>query len=174
MATGPKSPPKVVPIEEGKANASPAGSSKKKLFLILGLVLLVAAGAGGAFFFLGKGAAEHSPAAKKQEPPKPPIYIQMEPFTVNLQQESVEQYLQAQFTLQVSDQPQVELIKLYMPEVRNRLLLLLSSKKASELSSPDGKQKLQEEIIAAVKKPFTPQSPPQEVTGVFITSFVIQ
>jgi flagellar protein FliL len=174
MATAPKTNPKVVPIEEAKAEApAPARKSKKKLFLILGLLLLVVGGGGGAFFFLGEETAEPG-AAAKQEPAKPPVFIQMEPFTVNLQQESGEQYLQVQFTLQVADQAQVELIKLYMPLVRSRLLLLLSSKKASELTSAEGKKKLQDDIIAAVKQPFTPQSPPQGVTGVFFTSFVIQ
>ena len=174
MATAPKTNPKVVPIDEAMAQApTPAKKSKKKLFLILGLLLLVLGGGGGAFFFLGSDSAELG-AAAKHEPPKPPVFVQMEPFTVNLQQEAGEQYLQVQFTLQVADQAQVELIKLYMPLVRSRLLLLLSSKKASELTSAEGKKKLQDEIIAAIKQPFAPQSPPQGVTGVFFTSFVIQ
>lgn len=172
MATAPKTNPKVVPIDEAMAEAPPK-KSKKKLLLILGLLLLVAGAGGSAFFFLGQRSAEPG-APAKQEPPKPPVFVQMEPFTVNLQLEGGEQYLQVQFTLQVADQAQVELMKLYMPLVRSRLLLLLSSKKASELSTAEGKKKLQDEIIATVKQPFTPQSPPQGVTGVFFTSFVIQ
>lgn len=173
MATAPKGNPKVVPIEEAAGQAAPPKKSNKKLVLILGAALLVAAGGGGAWFFMGGKSAEHG-AAAKQEPPKPPVFIAMEPFTVNLQPEAGEQYLQVQFTLQVTDEKQVELIKLYMPLVRSRLLLLLSSKKPSELSTPEGKKKLQDEIIATIKQPFTPQSPPQGISGVFFTSFVIQ
>ena len=173
MATAPKGNPKVVPIEEAVGEVAPPKKSKKKLFLMLGAVLLIVAGGGGAWFFMGGPSAEES-AAAKQEPPKPPVFIAMDPFTVNLQPEAGDQYLQVQFTLQVADEKQVEQIKLYMPLVRSRLLLLLSSKKPSELSTPEGKKKLQEEIIATVKQPFTPQNPPQGISGVFFTSFVIQ
>jgi flagellar FliL protein len=76
--------------------------------------------------------------------------------------------------LQVADQSQVDLIKLYMPQVRSRLLLLLSSKKASEISTPEGKKKLSDEIMEQVKQPFKLGAAPQNVTNVFFTSFVIQ
>ena len=174
MATAPKSAPKVVPIEEGEALSAPK-KSKKKLFAMLGAVLIaIAAGGGGAWYFLGNSSHEGGESAAKHEPPKPPVFLQMDQFTVNLQPEVGEQYLQVAFTLQVANQEQVDLIKLYMPLVRSRLLLLLSNKKASELSTADGKKKLQDEIIAAVKQPFGPQMQPQGVSGVFFTSFVIQ
>ena len=173
MATAPKGNPKVVPIEEAAGESVPPKKSSKKLILMLGAVVLIAAGGGGAWFFMGGKSGEEA-AAAKQEPPKPPVFIAMDPFTVNLQPEAGEQYLQVQFTLQVADEKQVELIKLYMPLVRSRLLLLLSSKKPSELSTPEGKKQLQDEIVATIKQPFTPQSAPQGVTGVFFTSFVIQ
>lgn len=176
MATAPKSAPKVVPIEEGAAAPAPK-KSKKKLFVMLGAILIaIAAGGGGAWYFLGgKSSGEGGEAhSAKHEPPKAPVFLQMEQFTVNLQPEVGEQYLQIAFTLQVSSPEQVDLIKLYMPLVRSRLLLLLSSKKASELSTADGKKKLQDEIVAAIKQPFAANMQPQEVSGVFFTSFVIQ
>lgn len=173
MATAPKTNPKVVPIDEAKAEAAqPPKKSRKKLFLIGG-ILLLAIGGGSTWFFMGSESGEPG-APAKPEPPKPPIFLAMEPFTVNLQPEVGEQYLQVAFTLQVADEAQVENIKLYMPLVRSRILMLLSTKKASELTSAEGKKKLQDEIIAQIKQPFAPQSPPQQLTGVFFTSFVIQ
>jgi flagellar protein FliL len=173
MATAPKGNPKVVPIEEAAGEAAPPKKSKKKLFLMLGALLLAAGGGGGAWYFMSDAPHEGG-APAKQEPPKPPVFVAMDPFTVNLQPEAGDQYLQVQFTLQVADEKQVELIKLYMPLVRSRVLLLLSSKKPSELSTPEGKKKLQDEIVTTIKQPFTPQAQPQGVTGVFFTSFVIQ
>jgi len=106
---------------------------------------------------------------------KAPVFVVIEPFTVNLQPESgTDQFLQIAFTLQVSDPKQEELIKLYMPQVRSRMLMLLSSKKSSELTSTDGKKKLSDEIIAQVKQSFAPKGAPQSVINVFFTSFVIQ
>jgi flagellar FliL protein len=183
MATAPKTAPKVVPkaapAPEPVAEAPAAKKSKKKFILIAIAVLLLlgAIGGGSAWYFQGQQQEAADPAAPpvvKNEPAKPPVFVTMEPFTVNLQTESGEQFLQVTLTLQVSDQAQVDLIKLYMPLVRSRLLLLLSGKKAGDISTVDGKKTLSEEIVAAVKQPFAPKSPPQNVTGVFFTSFVIQ
>lgn len=179
MATsGPKSVPKAVPKASTQAEAEEAApvvkKSKKKLILmLLAVVLLAGGGAGGAWFFLGHKAPAGEQHAKV-EPVKPPVFLVMEPFTVNLQSDGGEQFLQAAFTLQVGTAEQVDQLKVYMPQVRSRLLLLLSSKKAAEINTAEGKKKLNQEIIAAVRQPFTPGAKPQEISDVFITSFVIQ
>ncbi|MBC7503258.1 MAG: flagellar basal body-associated protein FliL [Herminiimonas sp.] len=172
MATAPKSVPKIVPTPE--AAAAPV-KSKKKLFLIIGILLLVLGGGGGAaWYFLGHSAAPAAHAPAKPQPGKPPVFMVLDAFTVNLQPETGEQFLQIAFTLQVADQAQVDLLKLYMPQVRSRLLLLLSSKKPSEISTVDGKKILATDIIAALKQPFSAGGVPQSVSDVFFTSFVIQ
>lgn len=169
--TAPKANPKVVPIDEVAVNAPPT-KSKKKLFLILAILLFALGGGGSAWYFMGE---KVDPGAEpKPEPPKPPVYIAIDPFTVNLQSDIGEQYLQVSFTLQLASLDQVDQLKLYMPLVRSRILLLLSSKKGPELATVEGKKKLQDEIIAVMKQPFTPQSPPLAVSGVLFTSFVIQ
>ncbi len=166
-----------------KADAAPpaAGASKKKLLIIILAAVLGAGGVGGgaAWFFLhGKSdAAEpdhdkkpHKKAAKAG----PPVFVPLDSFTVNLQPENGEQYLQIAFTLQVSSLEEVELVKLNMPKVRSRLLLLLSSKKASEINTGAGKKLLADEIIAQVKEPFEARGEPQDVSDVLFTSFIIQ
>ena len=88
---------------EPKAEAA-APANSKKLVLILGLVaVLAAAGGGGAWFMLKDGGEHEAPAKQKKSAPKagPPVYVTIEPFTVNLQPENGEQYLQLAFTLQV-------------------------------------------------------------------------
>jgi flagellar FliL protein len=179
MATAPKAAPKavpkVVPIDDSAAAAQAPKKSRKTLIIAGVLMLVTAAAGGGAAYWFTGSAAEDKTAAPKAEPVKPPVFVMMDSFTVNLQPEDgVDQYLQLAFSLQVADQATVDQIKLYMPQVRSRLLMLLSSKKASELSTVDGKKKLSDEIIAQVKQPFSPQGKPQAVTGVFFTSFVIQ
>ena len=178
MATsGPKSVPKAVPKAGAQAEveeeAPVVKKSKKKLIIILLAVILLAGGGGGAWYFMGHKKPVGEQHAKA-EPAKPPVFLVMEPFTVNLQSEGGEQFLQAAFTLQVGSAEQVDLLKLYMPQVRSRLLLLLTSKKASDINTAEGKKKLSAEIMAAVKQPFTPEAKPQEVAEVFFTSFVIQ
>ncbi|HEY5799436.1 MAG TPA: flagellar basal body-associated protein FliL [Burkholderiaceae bacterium] len=156
------------------AGAAPegGGSKKKMIVIILVALIAVAAGAGITWFLANRSSAPA--AAHKPVKLEPPVFVPIEPFTVNLQQETGEQYLQTAFTLQVSGVEQMQVIKDNMPQVRSRLLLLLSSKKASELSSTEGKKALSDEIIALINQPFAPNAPPQTVTGVFFTSFIVQ
>lgn len=161
------------------AEAQPAsGGSRKTLILVIAgaaLLLLLMAG-GGAWFYFTKlaGNGEHA-EAKKEEPAKPPVFLTMESFTVNLQpDDGMQQYLQVAMSLQVSDQATADLLKLHMPQVRNRLLLLLSSKKSADILSTDGKKKLSSEIIEQLKEPYASNGPRPDVSDVFFTSFVIQ
>lgn len=181
MATASKANAKVAAADDGAGSGAAAKGSKKKLIIIIvGALLLAAIGAGAAWFFMGKaqggqdGHATAAPPPPKVDLSKPPVFLQMEPFTVNLQPENGEQYLQVAFTLQVADQSQVDYLKMYMPLLRSRILLLLASRKASEIGTAEGKQKLQTDILAEVTKPFVPNAPPQSASGVFFTSFVIQ
>jgi flagellar FliL protein len=78
------------------------------------------------------------------------------------------------FTLQVGGLEDAESIKTNMAKVRSRVLLLLSSKKASEINTPEGKQQLSQEILEQIKEPFDRRGPEQEVLEVLFTSFIIQ
>lgn len=145
--------------------------------MIGGLVAVLAAGGGGAWVML-KGGGDHdeAPTKSKQKSAKlgPPTYVTLEPFTVNLQQENGEQYLQVAFTLQVGGLEDSENIKNNMAKVRSRVLLLLSSKRASEINTPEGKQQLSQEILEQIKEPFDRRGPEQDVLEVLFTSFIIQ
>jgi flagellar FliL protein len=143
-------------------------SSRKMWMIILGL-LCVSAFAGTAWYVWG-GSAGSGALARSVSP----YYVPIDEFTVNLQPEDGDKYLQTKFTLQVADDQEVELIKANMPKVRNRVLLLLSSKKASEISTPEGKRRLQAEIIAALRQPFIDKGAPQQVSDLLFISFIIQ
>ena len=161
--------------------AAPAGGSKKKLMIIaIAGVLLLGGGACAGWFFLhGSGDAEaHEEAPKKKKKEKKEAvkaeYVPIEQFVVNLQPENGDQYLQIQFTLQVDGPEQAVLVKDNMAKVRSRVLLLLSGKKASEISTIEGKQQLAAEIKAVVQAPFDEGGDEQEVSDVLFTSFIIQ
>lgn len=171
--------PKVDPKADTAA-AAPAGSKKKLIVIAAAAVLLLGGGGGAAWYFMqgGDAAAQESPKESKKKKKKnsdvKPEYVPVEAFTVNLQPENGEQYLQVQFTLQVAGAEQATLIKDNMAIVRNRVLLLLSGKKASEISTVAGKQQLAAEIQAIVQEPFEKDGDEQDVTDVLFTSFIIQ
>jgi flagellar FliL protein len=154
--------------------AEVAPKSKKKLIIIIAAVALLAGGGGAAWFFMQPKAGDHKKEVKHEEPAHAPVFLALDTFTVNLQPDPDEKFLQLEISLQVASPEQAELLKVQMPAVRNRLLMLLTSKLASDISTSEGKQQLSDEIIAEVKKPFSKEAKPQEVTGVFFTSFVIQ
>jgi flagellar FliL protein len=157
-------------------DAAPANSKKKLMIIVLAGVLVAALGGGAAWFITRSSGdiTESHNGDKKKAPKGPAVYVALEPFTVNLQPENGDQYLQLGCTLQVDGPEQEELMKANMPIVRNRILLLLSGKHASELRSVEGKKKLAEEIIHAVKEPFVEKGERQEVSDVLFTSFIIQ
>lgn len=173
---------KADPKADAAAAAAPAGSKKKLIIMILAAILVLGAGAGGGWYFSQSSAAhgeEEAPAKetkkkKKKDPESKPEYVPIEAFTVNLQPENGEQYLQVQFTLQVDGAEQATMVKDNMAIVRNRVLLLLSSKKASEINTVEGKQQLASEIQAAITEPLEKHGDEQEVSDVLFTSFIIQ
>ena len=61
-------------------------------------------------------------------------------------------YLQGAMELKVADAKIGDQVKKVLPEIRNGILLVLSGKRAEEVSSAEGKQRLQLEIRHAATK----------------------
>lgn len=137
------------PEPSAAPDAEGAPAKKKKPILIIAIVVLVLLVGGGAaaWFLLGGKHAE-----EEVEASKPPVYVTLEPFTVNLTSEASDRYLQVGIDLKVSA-PDIEgKVKLHLPEIRNGILLLLTSKKVDDLASIEGKNTLREEIRDIVNK----------------------
>lgn len=145
------------------------------LIIVIALVVVLAGGGGGAWYFMSQKSADHKPGRAVSKEVAPPVFLALDAFTVNLQPgETGEQFLQTNLTLQVVDQTQADLLKTYMPNVRSRLLLLLSSKKAGDILTVEGKKTLSQEILEIFKEPLVPGGPKAKVSNVLFTSFVVQ
>ncbi len=142
--------------KEPEAAPAPAAGKKKKPILLIAIVavVLLAGGGGAAFFLLGgkkdKG-DEHAEEAA-EEHAKPPVYVTLEPFTVNLTSEGAERFLQVGIDLKVSAPDIADKVKLHLPEIKNGILLLLTSKRVEDLSGIEGKNALREEVRDIVNK----------------------
>jgi flagellar protein FliL len=126
---------------------------KSKKLLIISIIVLLVIAIGVAVWQLTKGPAPDAGHAEetKTETVREAKFIPLgENFTVNLQREEGDQYLQAGITLKVMQPELEEKIKTLMPEIRSKLLFLLSAKKPSELQTVEGKRKLIAEIIAEI------------------------
>lgn len=160
-----------------KDEAQPAkGGKKGLLIMIIVAILAVGGGAGGTWFFM-QGQAKSGPDEEEFEEideSKPAVFTDLDVFTVNLQPEENNQYLQVGLTVKSKESPVVEEITKQMPEIRNRILLLLSSKQATEISTMEGKQQLSEEITNQIKDSIDSKRMQSHVLGVLFSSFVIQ
>jgi flagellar protein FliL len=136
---------------------APAPKGKKKLLVIIVAAVVVLAIAGvGAVLLLKKkdhGAEEEADAghakpavAKIRDPKTPPVFAPLDPFTVNLADKDAERYAQIGITLELDTAPTADALKVFMPAVRNNILMLLAHKSSSELMERDGKEKLAKEV----------------------------
>jgi flagellar FliL protein len=118
----------------------------------------------------GGGGEEGQEAA--QDDAHPPVYEKLDQFTVNLADQ--ESYLQTEIQLLVADAKVQEKIKARMPEVRDAMIRLLSSKTAEELNQPDGKDKLAAEIQQQLNHLLGIKKPSKGVKKVLFGAFIIQ
>ncbi|MDQ7989438.1 MAG: flagellar basal body-associated FliL family protein [Candidatus Dactylopiibacterium sp.] len=175
-------------------SAAPAKKSKKLVLLIVVIVALLGVIAAGAYLLLAKGepkGEEHEEQKSshaqwgKLDPSKPPVFIPFEPLTVNLQPENGEQFLQVVISVRVVDAHVADLLKAYTPQIRHEILSLLAGKKASEITSPEGREDLAEDMREIMNDVLGWEPPRKKAGGagehdgapvvsVFFTQFIVQ
>ena len=156
---------------------APKGKSKLLVILVAVLALLAIGGGGAAWLFHQKAShadtvaeGDEAKPAKKAESGKPPVFVTLENFTINLA--DADHFMQLGLVLQVKDEETAEKVKSYLPQIRNKVLLLLSSKSAEELETPKGKDTLITQILASAREPF--RSEGDSVQAVLLGSMLIQ
>ncbi len=125
----------------------------------------------GTFLFMAIAANAEEGGSKEKEGDKN-LVASVDSIVVNLMGPT-QQYIQVGMTLKLSKPEVADKIKLYMPVVRNNLILLLTTKSASEVETLDGKQKLVKESKNIINKAIE-LTGKEGVTDVLFTSFIIQ
>ena len=129
---------------------------KKKLILIVAAAALVLAATGGAAALMLKknahagfaddedGAAASAAAAPDSRPT--PVFVPLEPFTVNLADRNADRYVQVGITLEVDSSSTGDQIKTYMPAIRNNILMAIADRTAADLQAREGKAQLADRV----------------------------
>ena len=160
-------------LVEGEEGEEEAPKSRKGLFITIAVLLL--AGGAGAFYFLrgGDGAAD---TAKAEAPRLPPIYVNLDPpFVVNFEADSLVRFLQITISILTRDPVTEELLKKNDPRIRNDLLMLLGNQRYEDISTRDGKEKLQTAALESVRAVVTGAGGKgAEVEALYFTAFVMQ
>ena len=160
-----------------KTMEAPAGGEGKKskkglIITLLIAIIAIGAGAGGAWYFMKMSGGEEAEPEKPKA--RPTTFVDLDIFTVNLQPEESNQYLQVGLTIKTRETEVVQEIAKQMPDIRNRILMLLSSKKATEIAGIQGKQSLSQQIVSEIKQSLGSEDLQEDVREVLFTSFVIQ
>jgi flagellar FliL protein len=161
------------------AQATPVAKNKsKRLLAPLLALLLVSLTVAGAWF----GGLRNHPAfafEKKLETgasakTKMQSFVPLEPFTVNLQDADRERFLQLGVVLEANDGHATDGVKQKLPIIRSQILLLLSSKRSTDLQGLEAKQKLAGEIIVRARQSLDSDAPDKGIEQVHFSQFMIQ
>ncbi|WP_353614326.1 flagellar basal body-associated protein FliL [Mangrovibacter phragmitis] len=148
--------------------------SKRKIWIpLLVLITLAAcAVAGYSYWRMQQAPAGNTAHAEPPPPPPAPVFFPLDTFTVNLG--NADRVLYIGITLRLKDEATRQRISDFLPEVRSRLLMLLSRQDANVLATDEGKQKLMEAIKQTLAPPLVPGQPQQVVTDVLYTAFILR
>ncbi len=177
-------------VDEKAPAAAPAPAFPIKLLIIVSVIALVF-GVGGAFVavkFLGgasqgaehsedhKGAAEAKVESKSEasgkhgEAASPGVMFDLDPFIVNLADTPDVRYLKLTLKLEVDSEAVSTELSTRIPQIRDAVLVLLSSKDVNAVRTTQGKFQLRDEITQRIngllKKP--------GVRSAYFTEFVVQ
>ncbi len=169
--------------EEGENQEAVAAEGGIPWVLIIGAVVLsLAAGAGGAFFLLGSQTApvvvENAEAAAaaaaelreaEGEGFRERLYS-LDPFVVNVSGDGYSRYLKVKIELE-ADTPELKTeMDARISQVRDAVIVLLSSKKLSDITDFEGKALLKQDIYERVNDILETG----ELNSVLFTEFVVQ
>lgn len=158
--------------------AKSSGGSRKLLWSMMVLLILSSSAAAVALYMVFNQPGSEAPSVfNTQVTPeqKAPIFLPIQPFTVNLANDDYgPRLLYTGLSLKLGDEKSQAILEQHMPQVRSRLLTLFSGKQASDLTSPGGKQRLADQVIAALEAPMSDNQPELAINDVLFTEFIVQ
>ncbi|MEK6815260.1 MAG: flagellar basal body-associated FliL family protein [Nitrospirota bacterium] len=173
--------------KEGEEAPKKKGGALK--WIIISAVLVLVLGGGGAFAYVKffshpKGEEGGAAQAAPEKPAKKPDakltpeeakklageMFPLEPFIINLADDQGTRYLKIAMHVELSSPSAKQEAEVRVPQIRDSLLTLLSSKTYEQISSAQGKSQLRSEIIARIDQLLAHG----KAKSVYFTDFVIQ
>jgi flagellar FliL protein len=170
----------IVPDRKEEEVVPPKPRKSRKLLIVLFILILLIGAAIGAVIFLAPGIipdslkfwAEKGAGKKEKETEKKSQgYIYgMDPFVVNLADQGRPKYLKIRMSIESQEMKVNEEYGKRLPQLRDMILTVLSSKSYGEISDSEGKMKLREEIITKLNRLLRTF----QVKTLYFTEFMIQ
>lgn len=144
------------------------------LIKIAALVVILAALGGGGFFaygkFFNKAPAEAEQGQTAAARPEKQVICDWDPMLVNLADPGGKRYLKLGMKMELSSERILEEMKNRSFQIKDAMLMILSSKEFDDIATPSGKQALKQEIMAQMNK-ILKQG---QVKEIFFTDFIVQ
>ncbi len=171
--------------EDPGAGAGRGGGATSIVLIVVAALLSLGMGAGGAFLFASSqrppveateveaaaAVAEEDSAARKGviDDFKQRLYG-LEPFVVNVTGDGYNRFLKLRLELETSDPVVKEELDARLPQIRDALIVLLSSKQLSDITDFEGKALLKEDILVRLNDLLETGS----IRSALFTEFVVQ
>lgn len=148
------------------------GGNKTLVIVIITLSLALTGGVFAYTKFLNHGGGAADPAKAEQEKQKhatKSALIALDPFVMNLAEQG--RFLKVSMQFEIADAATLPVVTEKVPQLRDAIITLVSSKSADALASPEGKFQLKDEILLRAN-----QSVGGGVTfkNLYFTEFVMQ
>jgi flagellar FliL protein len=162
--------------KENQEQQEEKGGGKKKLIIILIPVLLLVLGGGGFFAYKTFFAKEEKEkpsekiANEIKKAEEQGVELEVGTFIANLADKDADRYIKVTIIMEVQDEKVKEEAAKRMPQIKDAINTLLFTKTSEELKSPEGIEKLKEEIIKRTNAIL----PLGGVKDVYFTEFIIQ
>jgi len=123
---------------------------------------------------LGIQEAEVGPASQEEsavEMPEMGVLVGLEEIIVTLRSDSKKpRYLRTNINLEVQNQVAAEVVTQRLPQLRDIVIMVLSDMTPEELSAPEGKKGLRDEIFRRIDE----RMPPGILMNVYFSDLVVQ
>ena len=166
--------------KETEQTESPKGKNSLLMVIILGVIIIILGGGGiaGWFMFLTKDSGESGPAVEAEAAQAAgteavqSIIIPLESFIVNLMDRSGsgKRYLKTTIELDVADEESQGIVDVRKAQLRDAILLLLTSQSFAEINTMEGKQALKKALLLRINQALGGRI----VSGLYFTEFVVQ
>lgn len=152
--------------------------SKKWWIIVLVNILVLAVIGGGLFYVQGQRSGPGNgdagevtePVANKEPDNRNRVNFPLDSFIVNLADPGGKRYLSTRIVLELNDKQVVPSLEKKVPEMRDKILIILPTQTFEDIQSVEGKNALRATLISALNDILEEG----RITNIFFQEFVVQ
>ncbi len=151
---------------EEHTEAEPSKKSSKTMLIVIIALLLLGGGGAGAYFKFFANSGEGEASVKESEP----IVKEMDSFIVNLSDPGGKRFLKVTMRAKLTNQQCMAEFTMRIYEMRDAVLMILAGKEVEDISKPEDRMSLKQELAGAMNKALKRG----QVQDIYFTEFLIQ